>query len=355
MNILRTNLSKSPQFLSQFKDLTQNKPSNHQIADKTIKNLITPDRKQNFLTYKPKTQQISSVHLPSLKNSFDIRLKDIFDFAKQAVKEFQGMLDSLNTSGESFDMDKMLQDIKNMVIERVLWNKKGIGRATLDNIANFSDKLTNSQDISDLAMSYSRSFSLKLDISYEQKEFLSGKIRNTEFKFELDLEIKQEMQINYGWQDIKGSGLRSVNENTIDTGRYFLQFQSQSSFVIYDKTTSLSTRIWGDPHVDLSDMEGDFNGEFSDLKQSLFKTTFMLQDGTKITFNAPDSGVIETVSVKKENSFAFGIGTLPASNLSENQSQPVSLLIKDTGEDVVYAGGDGNDWYDADGNLLWGG
>lgn len=360
MNILRTNLSSPREFLSPFKDLNQIKPATDLSAKKNNQAPFKSNKNRNFLTYNPKSPQISDKNLSSLKNSFDINLKEVFNFAKDAVRQFQKMISSLNTANNPFDNKKTFKDIKTLMIESFLWKKKGMAKAYFDSFMNINEKSILSSNLSDLLMSYSKNFSLKLDISFEQKQMLAGNLNYSEFNFELDLKIKQETQINYGWQEINGEGLRVVNANTIDTGRYYLQFESQSNFIIYDKTTAKSTRIWGDPHIDLSDVKGDINGEFSDLKQSFFKTTFMLQDGTKVLFNAPDNGFIESVIVTKNTSAAFGIGTIPAA-FTEDENNFVfsgqvspSFLINDAGEDVVYAGGDGNDWFDKNGNLVWG-
>jgi hypothetical protein len=156
-------------------------------------------------------------------------------------------------------------------------------------------------------------------------------------------------------------GLVVRNRNLAETDRYRFEFSNGSTFKITDKWTNKSTTIWGDPHVDTSDQDGEQNGDFKDLSGSDKYTTFMLSDNTRLTFTARDNGIIEQVDIFKGNQHLTGIGAgsqswddangLFAKTVSNDGSSELSSVP--TG-DTVYAGGDGNDWFDAGRNLVWG-
>jgi len=152
-------------------------------------------------------------------------------------------------------------------------------------------------------------------------------------------------------------GLVVRNKQTAETDRYRFSFESGDTLVILDKWAGKSTRIWGDPHVDTDDQEGNRNGEFSDLKGSDSQTTFMLQDGTRLTFTAKDNGIIEAVDIAKGSQSVHGTGAGSSEWSAEKsffdlevKTAPLTVAMGD----VVYAGGDGNDWFDASRQLLWG-
>ncbi len=152
-------------------------------------------------------------------------------------------------------------------------------------------------------------------------------------------------------------GLIKHDNKNAETDRYLLSFKDGQTFTIHDKWTNRSTTIWGDPHVDLSDMQGAANGEFSDLKSSNSHTTLMLQDGTRVTFTAQDNGIIEAVDIFKDGQHLQGLGAAhedwQANPLFSGDIDQRSDSLVSRG-DVVYAGGDGNDWFDAARRLVWG-
>jgi hypothetical protein len=146
-----------------------------------------------------------------------------------------------------------------------------------------------------------------------------------------------------------------------ETDRYLFEFLDGGTFRITDKWTGKITTIWGDPHVDTSDQAGASNGEFSDLKGSDSQTTLLLQDGSRVTFTARDQGVIERVDIFQGDQHAWGIGA-GSKDWSEEtglfhgqvESDGASAARALAMGDVVHAGGDGADWFDAAGNLIWG-
>lgn len=172
--------------------------------------------------------------------------------------------------------------------------------------------------------------------------------------------IETETSLNY-YNLEKVDGLVVKNKNLAETDRYRFEFSNGSTLKISDKWSNKSTTIWGDPHVDTSDQEGEQNGDFKDLKGSDRYTTFMLLDSTRLTFTARDSGIIEQVDIFNGSQHLAGIGSgsknwdeksglfaesVTNDGLSVSSSMPVG--------DTVYAGGDGNDWYDAAQSLVWG-
>jgi hypothetical protein len=171
--------------------------------------------------------------------------------------------------------------------------------------------------------------------------------------------IEREASLSYSVLE-KVEGLVRVSKTEAETDRYRFDFTDGSTFKITDKWSNRSTTIWGDPHVDVDDVEGNRDGDFKDMKGSDTQTTMMLQDGTRVTFNARDEGLIESVDIYKGTQHLTGIGqdsrmwseanglfsTAVDSKSASSSSVPMG--------DVVYAGGDGNDWFTSAGQLLWG-
>lgn len=156
-------------------------------------------------------------------------------------------------------------------------------------------------------------------------------------------------------------GLVVRNQYLAETDRYRFEFSSGSTLKITDKWSNRSTTIWGDPHVDTSDQSGENNGDFKDLTGSDRYTTFMLADNTRLTFTARDNGIIEEVDIFKGNQHLTGIGA-GSKSWTEKTGLFANSVVEDSYTamssvpvgDVVYSGGDGNDWYDASQNLIWG-
>ncbi len=156
-------------------------------------------------------------------------------------------------------------------------------------------------------------------------------------------------------------GLVLRDKNYAETDRYGFDFIDGASFKITDKWSGKSTTVWGDPHIDTSDQEGNVNGEFGDLKASNDHTTMMLEDGTRVTFTAQDSSLINRLDIFKGQQHLGGTGAASpdwkvGSGLFESKvdTQSENLLSVVPAGDVVYAGGDGADWFDASGRLVWG-
>ncbi|MBN1535995.1 MAG: DUF1521 domain-containing protein [Anaerolineales bacterium] len=171
--------------------------------------------------------------------------------------------------------------------------------------------------------------------------------------------VETEVTVSYlSYERVDGLVLR--NKHLAETDRYAFEFQDGATFRIIDKWSGKSTTIWGDPHVDTSDEEGNCNGEFSDLKSSDTHTTLKLEDDTQITFTARDNGVIEAVDIYKGSQHLVGYGlaysdvALASSLFADHVDVSYDYSSRSPLGDMVYAGGDGNDWYNTAGQLIWG-
>jgi hypothetical protein len=174
------------------------------------------------------------------------------------------------------------------------------------------------------------------------------------------LSVEIEMELRYQ-SNAPIDGLIVHDKNYAESDRYLFKFADGATFTILDKWTSKSTTIWGDPHVDVDDVEGTSDGDFKDLKSSEDVTTFMLGDGTRVTFKAKDAGIIEQVDIFKGSQHVIGIGQA-AKDFSPENGLFSTTVLKDGASsasatplgDVVSAGGDGNDWFDVNNKLIWG-
>ena len=154
-------------------------------------------------------------------------------------------------------------------------------------------------------------------------------------------------------------GLEVVNKNLAQTDRYLFEFRDGATLTIKDKWSGRSTTIFGDPHVDVDDVEGNVDGDFKDLAENERFTTFMLQDGTRLTITALDTGIIEKVDLFLGMQHLQGTGA-GSSDWEKQQLFDGRVQQGDGYEstlergDVIKAGGDGNDWYNEAGALVWG-
>jgi hypothetical protein len=172
------------------------------------------------------------------------------------------------------------------------------------------------------------------------------------------VEIKLELRVK---SNAPLEGLVVHDQNYAESDRYLFKFADGSTFTILDKWTNKSTTIWGDPHVDVDDVAGNSNGDFQDLKSSEDFTTFMLMDGTRLTFKAKDAGIIEQVDIFKGAQHVKGLGSAssefsPETGLFSTKvlSNEAFVANKTPIGDLVFAGGDGNDWFDSSDKLIWG-
>ena len=188
----------------------------------------------------------------------------------------------------------------------------------------------------------------------------SGQARQAQVVVQEEQSIEIEMEFSYR-PNTPIEGLVVHNQRYAESDRYLFKFADGSTFTILDKWSNKSTTVWGDPHVDVSDVGGNSDGDFKDLKASDDFTTFMLMDGTRVTFKAKDAGFIEQVDIFKGAQHVKGIGSdskefSPETGLFSTQVQNNEAFVANQTPigDLIFAGGDGNDWFDAGNKLIWG-
>ncbi len=180
------------------------------------------------------------------------------------------------------------------------------------------------------------------------------------FKLDASQTVEVSLELSYK-SNAPVEGLIVHDQNFAESDRYLFNFKDGATFTILDKWTNKSTTVWGDPHVSVDDVAGNSVGDFKDLKSSDDFTTFMLKDGTRLTFKAKDNGLIEQVDIFKGSQHVNGLGQAAAAFTNES-GLFAKIVLSDGGSaasgmpvgDVVYAGGDGNDWFDANNKLVWG-
>jgi hypothetical protein len=126
-------------------------------------------------------------------------------------------------------------------------------------------------------------------------------------KLQASQSVETELKLRYT-SNAPVEGLLVHDQNFAETERYLFNFKDGITFTIVDKWANKSTTIWGDPHVDVDDVDGNSDGDFSALKSSDDFTTFMLGDGTRLTFKAKDNGIIEQVYIFKGSQHVTGVG-----------------------------------------------
>lgn len=279
-----------------------------------------------------------------------------------ALNDLKGMVQTLvqriqhGDLNASLNTDDAVLTLKKLILDRLTNNGKlpdvkGIIEMKPSSLIN---NAADSEDFTAFSASY---LSLDIRIELQNVTAMQGRAQVTENNIAIHLEYFSYSGISGG--DYRSHGLNLLAPNIVDTGQYLIGFKNEMSVEIYEKFSRLSTVVWGDPHVDLSDVEGPANGEFSDLKKSDFLTVFSLQDGTKILFTAPDVGLIQSVDILKngQRMHAVGVGGNAGSaavavfSRLKNMDDIQPLLQQ---ADWVMAGGDGNDWYGPDGKLVWG-
>jgi hypothetical protein len=181
----------------------------------------------------------------------------------------------------------------------------------------------------------------------------------TATQVEMTTTIQEELSFQYTTLE-PVDGLVVRNKHLAETDRYAFEFSDATTLKIIDKWSGKSTTIWGDPHVDVSDVAGANNGDFKDLTGSKTHTTFMLLDGTRLTITAEDAGIIQAIDIYKGDQHVTGLGAGTTKFTEKDGFFSTKVLTGSasgssipTG-DTVYAGGDGNDWFDASKRLVWG-
>jgi hypothetical protein len=155
-------------------------------------------------------------------------------------------------------------------------------------------------------------------------------------------------------------GFVVVNRHLAETERYRFEFLNGATFRILDTWTGIATTIWGDPHLEISDSKHDRRASISGSTKSETHITLLMQDGSRITFTARDGGSIERVDIFHGNQRGWGIGSGGLDWAEEtglfqktvcNDGAAASLAL--VSGDIMHAGGDGSEWYDSAGRLVW--
>jgi len=230
--------------------------------------------------------------------------------------------------------------------------------------AQISDagKAAHSSNVSATSQSIDVNVDIRLSDLIQKIRGSQNQTQQTQQTQVISIEQTIETEASFTYYELERvDGLVVRNQNLAETDRYKFEFSDGSTLKITDKWSNKSTTIWGDPHIDTSDQDGANNGDFKDLKGSDQYTTFMLSDNTRLTITARDNGIIEKVDIFKDDQHLTGIGS-GSKNWGEKsglfaqtvKNDAISSLSAVPVGDVVYAGGDGNDWYDAARNLVWG-
>lgn len=130
------------------------------------------------------------------------------------------------------------------------------------------------------------------------------------------------------------ASLTGEHTGDIDLGDgYTLQLDERNSEItIKNAATGETTRIWGDPHVDVDGKRAfDFWGT----------TTFTLENGTKVTIDTeqwganPDAYVASKVTITNEDR------AIVVEGISQNELGDLSVSMSDNGESIDAATRDG--------------
>lgn len=121
------------------------------------------------------------------------------------------------------------------------------------------------------------------------------------------------------------ASLQGEHQAAIDLGDgYSLQMDERNSEItITNEETGETTRIWGDPHVDIDGKHAfDFWGT----------TTFTLENGTKITIETEEWGANPNAYVASQVVITKGDQAIVVDGISQNQLGDLSVSMSGNGE-----------------------
>jgi len=125
----------------------------------------------------------------------------------------------------------------------------------------------------------------------------------------------------------------------IDLGNYTLDLDERNSqFILTNKATGETTRIWGDPHVEVDGKAvGDFYGTM----------TLNLDDGTKITINTTPYSAGNGMTLSSRLTITQGDRAMVISGLDQNKVGDMKIDQVSVGGRIIDAiQGDGTDIYE---------
>lgn len=126
---------------------------------------------------------------------------------------------------------------------------------------------------------------------------------------------------------------------TIDLGNHLLVLdEAQSQIRIVNKSNGEVTRVWGDPHIDWN-RDGRTDADF------WTKTTFVLEDGTKVTIDTEPWKGQASMYVASEVTVTRGEQAIRISGLSQNQLGDLSITQHAAGGALI-------DWAVTDGFVV---
>lgn len=121
------------------------------------------------------------------------------------------------------------------------------------------------------------------------------------------------------------ASLQGQHQGTIDLGDgYTLELDERNSeIVIHNAETGETTRIWGDPHVDVDGKRVfDFWGT----------TTFTLENGTKITIDTEEWGRNPDAYVASKLTITKGDQAIIVEGISQNELGDLEVSMSNNGE-----------------------
>lgn len=130
------------------------------------------------------------------------------------------------------------------------------------------------------------------------------------------------------------ASLNGEHTGSIDLGDgYTLQLDERNSEItIHNDETGETTRIWGDPHVDVDGKRAfDFWGT----------TTFTLENGTKITIDTEQWGGNPDAYVASQVTITKGDQAIVVDGISQNQLGDLEVTMSNDGRAIDYATRDG--------------
>jgi hypothetical protein len=130
------------------------------------------------------------------------------------------------------------------------------------------------------------------------------------------------------------ASLNGEHTGSIDLGDgYTLQLDERNSEItVRNAETGETTRIWGDPHVEIDGKQAyDFWGT----------TTFTLENGTKITIDTEQFGANPDAYVASQVTITKGDQAIVVDGISQNQLGDLEISMSDNGRAIDNATRDG--------------
>ncbi len=142
----------------------------------------------------------------------------------------------------------------------------------------------------------------------------------------------------------------------IDLGDHTLTInENKSEFILTNKETGESSRVWGDPHFDM-DNDGKTDVDFWGTM------TMNLENGTKITIETTPWNGNEDMTVSSKLTITQGDQQIVVDGMDQNEKGDMTIIHSQTGGRLtdahtadgldIYQAGDGNEWKILDGCVM---